>query len=255
MLILITGGSSCGKSAFAEKLAAEMKNKMRDKTAEQTAPRMIYIATMEPFSEDAAKKMEHHHELRAGKGFVTLEQYTAVERAIPKLEEISGAEEGTLRTGDTSDAERKISKSGASHYAERKIRRSGESSDAERKVSNPADFYDEERKSPKPVVLLECLSNLLANEMFAPDVTEEMRRQPAFESSMCQKICAGLRSLEKAASCLIVVSCNVGEDGASYAWETVKYIHILGKLQAELARGAEQVYEVVCGIPVVLKEK
>ncbi|MCD8120408.1 MAG: bifunctional adenosylcobinamide kinase/adenosylcobinamide-phosphate guanylyltransferase, partial [Lachnospiraceae bacterium] len=106
----------------------------------------------------------------------------------------------------------------------------------------------------KPVVLLECLSNLLANEMFAPEITEGMRAKATFGTELCEKICADILALEAAASCLIVVSCNVSEDGASYPWETVKYIHILEQIQVRIAKEADRVYEVVCGIPVILKE-
>ena len=40
----------------------------------------------------------------------------------------------------------------------------------------------------------------------------------------------------------------------TYSAETLKYIEILGYLNRRLAEKADCVYEVVCGIPVVLKE-
>lgn len=77
MIVFITGGSGCGKSAFAESVAVRLGG-----------PR-IYIATMPVFSEEDRKKVERHHKLRAGKGFQTLER--------PKLlSDIPGGEETVL---------------------------------------------------------------------------------------------------------------------------------------------------------------
>jgi len=67
MLILLTGGSACGKSAYGEKLAAR-------------GPKpLYYIAAMEPFDEECLKKIARHRALRDGKGFFTIERYTAVD--------------------------------------------------------------------------------------------------------------------------------------------------------------------------------
>lgn len=62
MIIFISGGSGSGKSAFAEK------------TALRFGEERIYVATMPVFSEEDRKKVERHHRLRAGKGFLTLER-------------------------------------------------------------------------------------------------------------------------------------------------------------------------------------
>lgn len=64
MTTLITGGAKCGKSRLAEAL-------LRDFRGEK-----IYIATMEPFGEEALAAIERHRRSRAGKGFRTLEKYT-----------------------------------------------------------------------------------------------------------------------------------------------------------------------------------
>ena len=62
MNVFITGGSGCGKSAFAEKVAVSLGGKR------------IYVATMPVFSEEDERKVARHHKLRAGKGFETLER-------------------------------------------------------------------------------------------------------------------------------------------------------------------------------------
>lgn len=67
MMILVTGGSGSGKSAFAEDCIVAFGNARR-----------IYIATMYPFDEESRKRVKRHQAMRQGKGFDTLECYTAV---------------------------------------------------------------------------------------------------------------------------------------------------------------------------------
>ena len=64
MIHLVTGGSGSGKSEYAENWLTGRNKK--DGT-------YIYIATMQPYTEETMKKIERHHRLRAGKGFRTLE--------------------------------------------------------------------------------------------------------------------------------------------------------------------------------------
>ena len=72
MMILLTGGSGCGKSSFAERLC--MKSAL---------PR-YYIAAMKPYGEGGMEKVERHRRMRAGKGFETFECYTEMEKlALP----------------------------------------------------------------------------------------------------------------------------------------------------------------------------
>ncbi len=67
MIILLTGGSGCGKSSFAEKIC--MAHAM---------PR-YYIAAMQPFGSDGLQKIDRHRAMRSGKGFETFERYTDLE--------------------------------------------------------------------------------------------------------------------------------------------------------------------------------
>ena len=89
------------------------------------------------------------------------------------------------------------------------------------------------------VVLLECLSNLLANEMFSNNTA-------AYSvSSLLQQI----RHLQSHCQHLIVVSNEIFSDGICYDLST-QYLSDLGYLHRELCRTANEIYEVVCGIPI-----
>ena len=71
MTVFITGGSGSGKSAFAESLALKLGGKPAHGGA--SCP-LVYVATMPIASPEDQAKVERHHALRAGKGFVTLER-------------------------------------------------------------------------------------------------------------------------------------------------------------------------------------
>ena len=50
-----------------------------------------------------------------------------------------------------------------------------------------------------------------------------------------------------------MVTNNVFEDGRIYEETTMAYLRAMGRINAGLARRAERVVEVVCGIPLFLK--
>ena len=168
MTTLITGGSKCGKSSFAERIL------------EKYPGRKIYIATMQPFGADAFEAIERHRKMRQGKGFETVEKYTDIDE-----------------------------------------------------ITLPADC----------AVLLECMGNLCANEMFSGEVV----------CDPTDKIISGIKRLSDSVSELVIVTNQVGSDGISYSEETAGYIRSLGMINSCIAGFADNVVECVYGIPVVLK--
>lgn len=62
MIVLVTGGSGCGKSAFAEDLVTRLP-----------AERRIYVATLEAYDDECRRRVARHRAMRAGKGFTTVE--------------------------------------------------------------------------------------------------------------------------------------------------------------------------------------
>lgn len=94
------------------------------------------------------------------------------------------------------------------------------------------------------VVLLECMSNLAANEMFLPDGGSRTE-----DETVC-KILKGIHAILDRCSHLIVVTNEVFSDGNTYDPGSEAYIRALGRVNQELAAMADRVTEVVCGIPV-----
>ena len=92
-------------------------------------------------------------------------------------------------------------------------------------------------------VLLECVGNLLANEMF----TEGGMTYPS------EKIVSGLRELSRRTKMLVIVTNQVGSDGVRYEEGTAAYIAEMGKVNCGIAAFADNVIECVYGIPLPLK--
>ena len=65
MFTLVTGGAASGKSEYAESLALRLPG------------RRIYLATMRPADPESLARINRHRLLRQGRGFDTLERYTA----------------------------------------------------------------------------------------------------------------------------------------------------------------------------------
>lgn len=94
-------------------------------------------------------------------------------------------------------------------------------------------------------VLLECLGNLTANELFS---------EQGAGSNTLDAVIRGVELLEAQCDDLVVVSNDVFSDGVSYDPETQRYIDILAEVNRTLAARFERVTELVCGIPVTIKE-
>lgn len=177
MLIVITGGSGSGKSAFAEQRAVSLA----------AGGPLVYLATMQVYGEEGRRKVERHRQLRLGKGFETIEQPVQADRA-----EIEA------------DA----------------------------------------------TVLLECMSNLTANEMFSREPSEgtEYGGEEAWSRILRQ-----IDVLYAKCRHLVIVTGEVFSDGVAYEEGTMDYIRQLGEVNCRLGRKADEVVEVVYGIPLVLK--
>ena len=90
-------------------------------------------------------------------------------------------------------------------------------------------------------VLLECMGNLLANELYSP------------QGGGRAAVLGGVERLYERCAHLTIVTNEVFSGGADYEGDTLRYLRELGTVNRVLAAQADRVVEVVCGCPNVLK--
>ena len=96
------------------------------------------------------------------------------------------------------------------------------------------------------VVLLECMSNLVANEMF--------EEQGAHEQTV-KDIMSGIDELVRQAAHVVIVTNEIFSDAVVFDKEMASYLEYLGKINQAVALRADEVVEVVYGIPVYQKKQ
>ena len=119
------------------------------------------------------------------------------------------------------------------------------------------------------VLLLECMSNLLANEMYleqdsddgglAETMSEVEKAGVGMSETLSlvsKKIVQALVNLSTRVQDVVIVTNDVFSDGGSLTYDesTREYVKNLAEINCALARVAETVTEVVCGIPVIVKK-
>ena len=98
-------------------------------------------------------------------------------------------------------------------------------------------------------VLLDCLGNLAANELFHEDCAYDGRRS----RETGEKLFTGLMRVNAAAGNLIVISNEIFSDGVEYDRGTRDYIEVMGRLHRKLAAEAQAVVECVYGLRIYHK--
>ena len=163
-----------------------------------------YLATMRIWDDEGRKRVERHRRMRAAKGFETIERYTGLEtlELRKRLEEPDSA-----------------------------------GLDDERETDSLMN-WESHQAAQKPVLLLECMSNLVLNEFYDQEDGAE------------ERILRGIKHLQKQCHDLIIVTNEIFSDGVTYDPESERYIALLGQINRELGRTADSVTEVVYGIPV-----
>ena len=90
-------------------------------------------------------------------------------------------------------------------------------------------------------VLIEDLPNLAANELFSP------------EGGGADAVLSGVERICKIVSSVTIVTGDIFSDGAEYDVGTREYMEMLADLHMRIAAKADNVVEVVCGIPCAVK--
>ena len=106
------------------------------------------------------------------------------------------------------------------------------------------------------VLLLECMSNLLANEMYLEPDSNAGSDMAETMSPVSNKIVQALIDLSTRVQELVIVTNDVFSDGGSLTYDesTREDVKNLAEINCALAREAATVTEVVCGIPVIVKK-
>jgi len=155
--------------------------------------------------------------------------------------------------------------SGKSEYAERQVQEAGEGRriyiatmipygedgrqrvERHRRLRSEKNFetvecYTQLKRLSLPedsIVLLECMSNLVANEIF--------EREGAHEQTVTA-VMEGIDRIFGDVKALFVVTNEIFSDGITYDEGTFRYMELLGEVNKALAARADTVTEVVCGI-------
>ena len=93
-------------------------------------------------------------------------------------------------------------------------------------------------------VLLDCMGNLLANELYEPD---------GAGASAVAAILDGIDQLIPQCRSLVIVTNEVGAGGTAYEGDTLTYLQFMGELNQGLAARADRVVEIAAGLPLVYK--
>lgn len=101
-----------------------------------------------------------------------------------------------------------------------------------------------ETLADRPAVLLECMSNLTANEIYRPDGAGEQT---------ADRIVDGVEELCKQCEQVVIVTNEVCSECTRDSADMVRYKKILSEVNRRLAQKADWVTEVVYGIPVEVK--
>lgn len=99
-------------------------------------------------------------------------------------------------------------------------------------------------------VLLDCVGNLLANELYAPHAQGEVAQRAP---QVVKRVVAGVRQLSSQCDNLTIVSNEVCMAGTAYEGDTLPYLQALARINRMVAAEADFVCEVVAGLPNVLK--
>lgn len=105
------------------------------------------------------------------------------------------------------------------------------------------------------VILLECMSNLVSNEIFGLGEEEE-EEAPCLDGALAAaEILEGIGKLKERAGHIVIVTNEVFSDGDNYSMETMAYRKVLGEINQKIAEISDEVIEVAAGIPIMMKKR
>lgn len=182
MTVLIIGTPDSGKSEKAEDLAMELASGSQQMNG-VTLQKKYYIATMIPYGEEGAKRVEKHRKLREGKGFITIEKPTAVNELIDEISDL----------GDST-------------------------------------------------CLLECMSNLIGNEMHGTTDNSSCSM-----NDLRDRIVNSVMDLAGVAANMVIVTNSFPLEDASFDEDTRQYVRLVNLVNEQLRKKVDRVYKLCEG--------
>ena len=214
MVVLVIGGSASGKSEYAESRMMAWENR-------------IYFATMLPYGKESERTILRHRLLREGKGFSTIECASNLEQieidpeSSILLEDLPNLVANELYTGVDAGALDDLDAWLDDGLADDFSAKAGEGAGS--------------------------------GSATGPEAGENTGSDPAAgqeaDSDPAESLETDLRHLMRAKN-LVIVTGDIFSDGMEYDEDTEQYRRLLAKINVWAARHADEVVEVVCGIPV-----
>lgn len=132
----------------------------------------------------------------------------------------------------------------------RKIRRHqrmrrGKGFETIERYTNLAGIVDVLKNYESVSVLIECISNLTANELYMEEGAKE---------STAEEILTGIEAVCRIARNVVIVTNEVCSEGFFCSPEMIRYKQVMGEINCCLAKRADRVTEVVYGIAVEVKK-
>lgn len=272
MIIFITGGSACGKSEYAEKVAIRLfeemhgnangcnsdsdneseksiiadrrckdcgDNEIKQSIADERCniPAVTYLVTMRNDSAEAERRIARHRRLRGDHPYNIKECFSCEDLNRLIESQFGNADEDYKNRRYPPDRSININ-SGENLYKNRFFRNN----------------YINNKK--QHIVLFDCLSVFAANVLFSEDMQSDngqLNYGKTRIKRVADDICAGISRLAEVCGSLIIVADMVFSDGCVYDEATDGYIELLGRVCRYAASEADDVVEVVCGIPIMIK--
>ncbi|ASK61854.1 cobinamide kinase [Virgibacillus phasianinus] len=103
------------------------------------------------------------------------------------------------------------------------------------------------------IVLLDCLTVLLTNELFRDGFSENIWEQQDYQAKVMQLILEGIDAIRGKAKLLLIVSNEVLNEHITDRSLVQTYGRLLGMLHQELVRMSSEAYLVEAGIPILMK--
>lgn len=188
-MIYIYGAAGSGKSKFAEDKILEIEKNLRNrkKDTDKDSLNKVYLATMKVYGDEGRLRVEKHRKERAGKGFITIEEYENI---------------GNIDVDKSS------------------------------------------------LVLLECISNLVANNKFKDDGSGSIEENNIVLEKIWKDICL----LDKRCLELVIVGNDIYNDNEdikkNFSKETLDYIDLMYDLHRRICDRSSESSEIVFGIEI-----